>query len=127
MKVLKLTRKAKEMLGISMLISATSLVIGFIVLAYRKKSIAAAVLALAAAEGVTGAVLLSDATSRRRARSARRRADAEELELFDDAECRAATAHMQSVLGGRHDEGEPASMLREIPRDEEATEADFQE
>jgi hypothetical protein len=109
-----------------MLISAASLVIGFIVLAYRKKSIAAAVLALAAAEGIVGTALLSDATSRRRAKTERRRADAEELELFDDAECRTAVAHMASVLGGRHDEGEPTSLLREIPRDEEATEADFQ-
>ena len=125
MKVLKLTRKSKEELGVSMLISAFSLVIGFIVLACRKKSIAAAVLALATAEGVVGAALLSDAASRRRAKSARRRADDEELELFDDAECRTATAHMRSVLGGRHDEGEPASILREIPRDEEATEKDF--
>ena len=126
MKVLKLTRKAKEALGISMLISATTLVVSFIVLACRKKSIAAAVLALAAAEGAAGAILLSDATSRRRAKSARRRADAEALELFDPEESRTAAAHMASVLGGRHDEGEPASILREIPRDEEATEEDFQ-
>lgn len=126
MKALKLTRKAKEACGISMLISAISLVISFIVLACRKKSIAAAVLALAAAEGVVGVALLSDATSHHRAKSARRRADAEELELFDEAECGVAANHMASILGGRHDEGDPTSLLREIPRDEEATEADFQ-
>ena len=126
MKVIKLSRRAKEAVGISMLISAFSLVIGFIVLAYRKRSIAAAVLALAAAEGAPGAILLADASSRRRAKKAARDANEEEIELFEGEDCEAARVHMRTVLGGRHDEGEPTSILREIPRDEEATEADFQ-
>ena len=48
-------------------------------------------------------------------------------ELFDEAECREADAHIRQVLGGARRGGEAAPrMLREIPRDEEATEADFQ-
>ena len=101
MKVLALTKRVKEALGISMLLSAMTLTVSFIVLACRKKSLAAAVLALASAEGLLGVALLSDAASRRNAKSERRRADAEEIELFDADACRAAAAHIDSVLGGK--------------------------
>ena len=100
MKVLKLTKRVKEALGISLLLSAISLVVSFIVLACRKKSLAAAVLALAATQGALGAVLLGDATSRRHAKKERRRADEEEIELFDAATCRAATARVHRTLDG---------------------------
>ena len=101
MKVLKVTKRVKEALGISMLISAVTLAISFIVLACRKKSLAAAVFALATAEGLLGAALLSDAASRRDAKYERRRADEEEIELFDAESARAAAAHIEGVLGDK--------------------------
>ena len=126
MKVLKLTRRVKEILGaFSLIASAILLIVGFCKLVKRKGGIGAALVAIAAAEGVAGALFLADATTHRRAKAAARRANEEEAELFDDAECAVAEAHIRSVLGGKHDDGEPASILKEIPRDEEASEADF--
>ena len=71
---------------------------------------------LAAAGGVAGYLLLTDPKQHRHDRGE---------ELFTAEECREADAHIRSVLGGRQGEAIP-SVLREIPRDEEATEADFQ-
>ena len=126
MKVLKITRKMKEILGaFSLITSAVLLIIGFCKLVKRKGGIGAALISIAAAGGVTGALLLADATTHRRARAAARRANEEEAELFDDAESIVAEAHLRSILGGKYDDGEPTSILKEIPMDEEATETDF--
>ena len=127
---MKLTRRQKEAIGFSMLISALVMMVSFLVLAFRKRSIWAALLAVAAAEGVAGYLLLTDPMPAKHRKGRRKKAivalDADE-ELFDEAECREADAHIRQVLGGARRGGEAAPrMLREIPRDEEATEADFQ-
>ena len=123
---MKLTKRIKENLGISMLISAISLVFTFLVLAVRKKSLLQAMLVFAAAEGAVGALLV---TERERKKEQAQAAAAEEPEeLFDEEESREAELRVRSVLGGQRDdeyEDTPA-VRREIPRDEDATEADFQ-
>ena len=123
---MKLSRRIKENLGISMLISAISLVFTFLVLAARKKSLLQAMLVFAAAEGTVGALLVME---RERQKEKAEAAAAEEPEeLFDEEESREAELRVRSVLGGQRDdeyEDTPA-VRREIPRDEDATEADFQ-
>jgi|GEM_PF-2035023 len=126
---MKLTRRQKETVGFSMIFSAITLMVSFAVIACRKRSILAALAAVAAAEGVTGYLLLTDPKPRKscRARKGQKCADKEaEEELFDAEECREADAHIRQVLGGRHNEEAAPRVLREIPRDEDATEADFQ-
>ena len=125
---MKLTRRQKETVGLSMVFSAITLMISFIVMAVRRRSILAALAAVAAAEGVAGYLLLTDpkpAKSRKRSKSGKG-TDKEEEELFDEEECREADAHMRRVLGGKHGGEVAPRVLREIPRDEDATEADFQ-
>lgn len=123
---MKLSKRIKENLGISMLISAISLVFTFLVLAVRKKSLLQAMLVFAAAEGTVGALLVME---RERQKEKAQAAAAEEPEeLFDEEESREAELRVRSVLGGQRDdeyEDMPA-VRREIPRDEDATEADFQ-
>ncbi len=123
---MKLSQRIKENLGISMLISAISLVFTFLVLAVRKKSLLQAMLVFAAAEGTVGALLVLE--RERKKEQAEAAANEEPEELFDEEESREAELRVRSVLGGQRDdeyEDTPA-VRREIPRDEDATEADFQ-
>ena len=128
---MKLTRRNKEIVGISMLISAVSLLFTFITLACRKRSALTALAMLMAAEGAAGAALLVEEPVRR-AKAARRAAkQAEEEmseveELFSEEEADEAAAHIHTVLAGKQEEGELPRALRDIPQDEDASEADFQ-
>ncbi|MBQ3483865.1 MAG: hypothetical protein IJA78_06825 [Clostridia bacterium] len=129
---MKLTRKNKEIVGISMLISAVSLLFTFITLACRKRSALTALAMLMAAEGAAGAALLVEEPVRRK-RAARRAAkEADEAaideveELFSEDEADEADARIRGVLSDKEEESEGPRSLREIPRDEDATEADFQ-
>ena len=129
---MKLTRRNKEIVGISMLISAVSLLFTFITLACRKRSALTALAMLMAAEGAAGAALLVDEPVRRAkaARRAAKKAEEEEMseveELFSEEEIDEAAAHIRTVLAGRQEEGELPRALRDIPQDEDASEADFQ-
>ncbi len=116
---MKLTRRQKDTLGLGMLISAVGLVITFIVLSCRKRSIFAALAAMAVAEGVAGYLLLTDPNPRKMKKHG-------EDELFTEEECREADAHIRQMLRGKQEEEAARRVLREIPRDEDATEADFQ-
>ena len=123
---MKLSQRIKDNLGISMLISAISLVFTFLVLVVRKKSLLQAMLVFAAAEGTVGALLVLE--RERKKEQAEAAANEEPEELFDEEESREAELRVRSVLGGQRDdeyEDTPA-VRREIPRDEDATEADFQ-
>ena len=122
---MKLTRRQKETVGFSMLFSAITLMISFIVIACRRRSILAALAAIAAAEGVAGYLLLTDPQPNK-PRKRKKAAEGDEEELFDEQECREADAHIRRVLGGKQGEETAPSVLREIPQDEDATEADFQ-
>lgn len=123
--MMKLSRRMKETLGLSMLISAVGLVVTFVAVACRKRSLLSAIALLAAGELAVGAYLVESTAPTSRARKARAAAPGAE-ELFTDAECREANAHIRNVLCGRHEEEAAPRVIREIPRDEEATEADFQ-
>ena len=116
---MKLTRKQKDRIGLGALISAVVLTVTFITLSFRKRSILAALAAMAMASGAVGGLLLTDSDAQSRAKHG-------EEELFDEQECREADAHIRRVLGGKQGEETAPSVLREIPQDEDATEADFQ-
>ena len=117
---MKLTNRIKEVLGLSLLISAVSLVVNVVVLACKKRSLLGALAAVAAAEGVCGACLLA------KKKMKKVQGEPAEDELFTEEECKEANARMRGVLGNRHDQEVAPKILREIPRDEDATEADFQ-
>ena len=128
---MRMKQRLKDALGISLIVSAFSLCITFMVLTFKKKSIWGAILALAAAEGALGSYLLLDNVWQKGSVKASPTEDivpgVEGEELFDADESVAAELRVRSVLGGKQ-EGEVAaipSVRREIPRDEEATEADF--
>ena len=124
---MKLTRRNKEIVGISMLISAVSLLFTFIALACRKRSALTALAMLLAAESAAGAALLVEEPVRRKAAARRAAKESEESaldeveELFSEEEADEAAAHVRGELSGN----EPRAR-REIPQDEDATEADFQ-
>ncbi|MBE6555125.1 MAG: hypothetical protein E7663_02655 [Ruminococcaceae bacterium] len=125
---MKLSQRKREIVGLSMLVSAVSLCVTFIVLSFRKKSVWQALLAIAAAECAVGSALLIKRERCRTVNAPVEEVSTEEEELFTPAEAAEAQLRIRSVLGGTR-EGEVAkapSLRREIPRDEEATEADFQ-
>lgn len=137
---MKLSKRTKETIGISMLVSAISLVVTFLVLSARKRSFLQALLILAAAEGTAAGLLLADRAgklpdvkevkARLRKKSAEEEEAApteEETELFDEQTGSEAEAEIKEVLGGwREEENAAPRARREVPRDEEATEQDFQ-
>jgi hypothetical protein len=117
---MKLTKRMKEALGLSMLISAATMVVTLVVLTCKKRSLLAALAAMAAVEGACGAYLLAERHAKRVV------GEPCEDELFTEEECLVAERRMRGALGSRHSEDAAPRVLREIPRDEEATEADFQ-
>ena len=116
---MKLTRKQRDTLGLGMLISAVGLVITFIVLSCRKRSVLAALAAMALAEGSLAYLLLTDPDPRIVKKNG-------EEELFTDEECREVDARIRQTLRGKSEVEATRKVLKEIPMDEDATEADFQ-
>ena len=126
---MKFTSKQKEVAGLSLMATACVLMVGSVACSLRKRSAAAAapLAAAAALEGTAGLWLLVEGRSRvgEKVSLAREQEYTAEDELFDQEAAKEADARMRGALCGRHDEGEPNRMLREIPRDEEASEEDF--
>ena len=116
----KVSRKQKQALELGVIFSAAALAVSFLITACRKRSICAAIGAILSAGCGIGCLAATDEGVKRY-----KKQSAEE-KLFTEEECRASRAHVRRVLGGRHDEQVPPRVLREIPRDEEATEDDFQ-
>lgn len=117
---MKFSRKQKQALDLGVILSAAVLAVSFLITACRKRSISAAIAAVFSAGCGLGYLAATDT-----AHQWHKKQPVEE-KLFTDEECRAAEAHVRRVLGGRHDEQAPPPVLREIPRDEETTEEDFQ-
>ena len=117
-----MTKRTRQTLGLSLLVSAFTLSVLFIVSCIKKKSILSAILALAALEGGAGAYLLMADDKKKKA--IRR---SFESEWFDGDEADLADRVMKAELGLGEEEGmtHAPRLHREIPRDEEACEADF--
>ena len=126
-------KRSKLYIGISLVASALTLVLTFIVLCIKKKNIGKAILAIAALEGSIGAALILSHLDDENKLSPCKGIFKEDknFEFFDDAEAEDTDKIVSSELGDDEivpaDEGELKYKLNfEIPRDEDATEADFQ-
>ena len=126
---MKFTSKQKEITGLSLMATACALMVGSVACSFRKRSAAAAapLAAAAALEGTVGLWLLVEGRSgvgEKNSLITEQEYTAED-ELFDLEGAKQADARVRGVLCGRHDDGTPERILREIPRDEDATEEDF--
>ena len=125
-------KKSKLYIGISLVASAITLTATFIVLCIKKKNVGKAILAIAAIEsGVGAAMILSHLEDENKLSPCRGIfKESDNYEFFDDAEADNTDKIVNSELDESEealDEGELKYKLKfEIPRDEEATEADFQ-
>ena len=120
---MKLDKKQRHIIGISLVFSAISLMLSFIVLCFKKKSLLSAVLALAAAEGIVGLSMIKDMELPKKEDDE----EEEPSELFEDEDLADAEAIIDAELSQRND-GEapvPPNAKREIPKYDEASEADF--
>lgn len=127
---MKLKKYTKDMmLATTLALSAVVFTVVFIVTAIRKKSLWQAMLALTGAGCAVGATFLAGGRRLFAPTDCAEQDTPEDdgAELFEGDACEAAEVRLRHVLGGERDgETAPApSVRREIPRDEEATEADF--
>lgn len=121
-------KQSKQVLAISLIVAAISMVAVFLSVCIRKKSLAKALLAVAAMEGAIGAFILwQQDFEDRRAAAPRFSFDGPDEELFDTEEADEVEDQMTDVLGShtatdREPSGKP---IFSIPVDDEASEADF--
>ena len=121
-------KQSEQIMAISLLVAAVSMVTVFITVCVRRKSLAKALLAVAAMEGAIGTFILWRQSAEER-RSARPKFsfDGPNAELFDEEEAGEVENHVNEVLsnGIVTEHGPSAKPLFTIPVDEDATEADF--
>lgn len=121
-------KQSKQVVAISLIVAAVSMVAVFLSVCIRKKSLAKALLAVAAMEGAVGTFILwQQSFEERRAAMPRFSFDGPDAELFDADEADEVEDQMGEVLGScsatdRQPAGKP---IFTIPVDEETTEADF--
>ncbi len=108
-------KKTRLFVGIALVVQAVSFLFMFLILCTKKKSIAAAFLAVAAMEGLSGAYLLYQ-----------EKTDREEEDAFDpsvyfgDEEFDFDDSMINADVYGK------GTLDGDVPVDDEATEADFQ-
>ena len=123
---MKLTRKERGLLGLSLIFSAFVLIIVFIITCIRKRNLLAAIAAVAAIDVAAGWWFLN--RTKKNNGYAFDFFDEDDYEVFDEDEAKdAEKAVYASFLKRRHTEnaGKTAKPIYEIPVDEEASEDDF--
>ena len=128
--------KTKLIIGISLLASAVATTITFIALLVKKKSAWKAFLALTVVEGVAGIVFLQDRIfpqlpfNKKKAEKEEEDDSEEEVEeLFDEEDVDQARSTLNAELAHTGDDESANAAPRlnnEVPRDDEASEEDFQ-
>ncbi|MBR7185005.1 MAG: hypothetical protein IKD37_05280 [Clostridia bacterium] len=121
-------KQSKQVLAISLIVAAFSMVAVFLSVCIRKKSLTKALLAIAAMEGALGTLLLwQQSLEDRRAATPRFSFDGPNEELFDEAEVDAVEDQMGDLLGSHTatDREAAGKQLFTIPVDEDTTVADF--
>ena len=110
-------KKTRLYVGRSLIVQAFSVLIMFLILCTKKKSIAAAFLAVAAMEGAVGAYLLYQ-----------QRDDALEDDSFDPSEFFADDEFDfdDSMINADIYGSDDGAVDNDVPKDDEASEADFQ-
>ena len=111
-------KKTRLYVGISLIVQAFSFLIMFLILCTKKKSIAAAFLAVAAMEGACGAYLLYQEKSDR----ALDDADFDSSDFFAEDDFNFDDSMINADVYGQSE----GAIDNDIPTDDEATEADFQ-
>ena len=115
-----MNKRTKLFVGIALLVSAFATFFTFISLCFKKKGMLSALATFAAAEGLIGLALIEDNGKRRPKTAAE--ADAE---IFADDIIDLAEAAIDADLGDFEDEDTP-KLDFDVPKDEDATEEDFQ-
>ncbi len=138
---MELTRKTRELLGATLFVSSITLSATCAALCTGRRAGAGLLASLAALECAAGAVLVCGTDQQLRARIEKKRAaaiakDAGEAEfakseegyeeLFAEEDCARVEGDVRDELAGLDSARRKKSAQREIPRDEEATEAEFQ-
>ncbi len=134
---MELNRKTRELLGATLFISSVTLSATCAALCSGKRAGAGMLAALAALECAAGAALVCGTDEQIKKAIEKRRAAAvkqteEEIptdeegneELFSEEDCARVEADMRDELDRKVGDRTPA--VREVPRDEEATEEEFQ-
>jgi hypothetical protein len=133
---MELNRKTRELLGATLFVSSITLSATCAALCSGKRAGAGLLATLAALECAAGAALVCGAdeqiTKKLEERRAAKEAAAAQIptdedgreELFAEEDCARVEADMRTELD--REEKKAAPEMREIPRDEEATEAEFQ-
>lgn len=140
----KCEKKMSVFSALRLVVCALHLTVTFLVLSFKKRSPWQAILLLASTGVTMGALLLPEerveaTVARRKAKKAKAEPESAagetpeeaangEDEIFTEEECIEAEAQMRETLSGNSDEetATAPSAKREIPQDEEASEADFQ-
>lgn len=115
-------KKTRFYVAISLMVQAVTLVILFLALWARKKSVSRALLAIAAAEGAASLFLFW--LHLRDPETELYEGATGNYDFFDDDDFEIDESILTADL--RRDEEEKASSITDIPRDEDASEADFQ-
>ena len=121
-------KQSERILAISLFVAAFSMLTVFVTVCIRRKSLAKALLAVAAMEGAVGTFILwRQNWEARRAARPKYSFDDADAELFDEDEAEAVSDHVSEVLSKSMaaDRNSAAKPLFTIPVDDEATEADF--
>ena len=122
-------KRTKFMIGVSLVVSAITTTVAFIALCIKKKNAWQALLAIAATEGLVGLALIEDKIPERITINRPKKVNVEETEeMFDDEDIDEALSTINAELSHTNDdEGANTSprINTEIPRDDEASEADF--
>lgn len=120
-------KRNRDYLTLSLLASAAAFAVIFVIACIRKKSLVAA-LAAVAALNTAGGVWLVNSMRRKNGGYLFDLFDEGDYEVFDDEEAKRADRAVRSVLYGKRsgdNSGRTAAPIRQIPVDDTATEAEF--
>ena len=123
-----MNRRTKFTIGVSLVVSAATTAAAFVALSIKKKSPWQALLAITATEGLVGLALMQDKlpTISTITKPTKIDLDMTDVEFFGEDDLDDISTAMGAELSHTDDEGDGMPRInRDIPRDEEASEADF--
>lgn len=121
-------KQREQVVAVSLLVAAISMLIVFVSVCIRRKSLSRALLAVAGMEAAVGVFILwKQQAEERRANRPRFAFDGPDAEIFDAEEADEVEDKMGEILNAAcaGDRNPAASQIYTIPVDEETTVADF--
>lgn len=117
--------KQKKLLGISLIVSAITMLFTLLIAPSKNKKTSRFLSVLAFIEGLVGLFVTTE-EPRRQLRNRRSETELDDSELFDEDEADDAVSVIHAEISRAQETDDAAPHLdREIPCDEDATEADF--